>query len=210
MKKLYALLAAFVMLFALSGTAVAKTPKPGGSGGCTNCRIITVQTRYDTWAQDVTWPEGPVENYHWYTVRATIGSFYFYWPDGRRQNKISPFKTEVCYSFISQGANFMLFDGIKAHVSYRGDVHQNILPTIRVPDDGSRQNCATYTIPIRYRHWYGMGESPEIKATGSVVRHLRSDIGFTWRYGDSRVPYKYFHPLRDYVIRDWHKIVKAW
>ena len=212
MRKIIALVVALFLVLAMSNNSYSaedKGGKPGGPGGCgSTCRTITVLTKYDSWTQDVTWVQGPIEDLKIFEIRATIGTLYHFWPDGKHKDKLSPYRTEICYSFVREGDGF-LYDGIKGTVRYRDDTKHFNVPTIRVQDDG-RQNCNSYRIPVKYRHWYNMGESPELAGVGSVVRHVVKDVGFRWRFGKSKYPYKYFHPLHDLNIEGPHRIIKAW
>lgn len=204
---------ALFLVLALAGPSFSSTGpdsgKPGGPGGCSNCRLITVSTKYHHWGQKVTWAEGPIESLHAYSIWASQNTWYYLWKNGTRDDKIAPFKTQICYEFITDGRGSIAFDGLKGLARYRDDDYRRTIGTIRVNDNGDKKNCKSYTIPVRYRHWMPMGLSPEVSGTGSVVRHLMKDLAFRWR-GRHGSTVHYFHPLRDYTWKGPHKIIKEW
>jgi len=211
MRRLIVLVAALAMALAMLGVpahADDRGGKPSGPGGCgTKCRIITVQTKLTTWRAEKTFavlPDGMFEH-RFMTVSLNLDTLYYWWPDRGHADKMTPFKTELCYSIIT--GNSVWFDGAKAIVQYRGDVHRNTT-SLRTPDNGNRQNCTSRTIPIKQRHWYKMGESPETNARGNVVLRLQRDPIYVWKVRGRA--FKYFHPLRDLVVDDWHNIIKRW
>jgi hypothetical protein len=173
------------------------------SNGC----ISKVRTQASKWVHESTYASPKVGAgahmvaHKVHIVATTIYSYCRSTNKGRNQ-AVMPLHQNVCWFIL--GDKGIIFDGVKVepyvydneHVIWNSDV-------VKVPDDGTRQNCIA--VPVTKTGWHYMKHEPRWNMWSQVVRSNSPDENWeNWKSGKEDV--RRFRPSEDPIMQNWHRV----
>jgi hypothetical protein len=186
-----------VTLQAATATPAAADELPGCNGRWQMrgdpWRETTVFLHDDSWwTPEVTWV---IVVHH-----GTLG--YWFCPNGDKPAKVRPNWIDWCWAMTDQERHRM-FQGTSenAWIWDAGGRNYNP-PTVRIGDDGTRQNCVTQDVAGRYDPWMPMADEPRWRAWWAIhIAETPDKDGPYLTAAGSKT--NYIRPLDSTPIGEW-------
>lgn len=137
--------------------------------------------------------------------RVTLKVVYIYCPNGRSSWKLQPRSFEGCWKQYDDETNHRMFDGVTFNPRY-GDKDQGLRDrfSFKVGDDGTRENCGNFAIPVSDLDWMWGFAGPQWASSFKLHLVGANDHDHYFGEGTTDGPeWKSFHIKNDDVLTGW-------